>query len=114
MARHEHLPIYKAALDLCIYFEKITRHFDRHHKYTIGGDLRRLSIRCVILVIRANDTRNKPPTLLKLKEAIEEIKILIKICKEVRAFNSFKSFATSIKMVDGLIEQCVGWIKSRR
>ena len=96
MAHYEHLPIYKAALDLCVYFEKIVRNFDRHHKYTIGSDLRRLSIRCVILVIKANDNRDKLPNLLKLKDALEEIKTLIKICKEVRAFNSFKSFAVSI------------------
>ena len=55
MAHYEHLPIYKSALDLCIYFEKIVRNFDRHHKYVIGGDLRRLSIKTVILIIKAND-----------------------------------------------------------
>lgn len=37
MAHYEHLPIYKSALDLCIYFEKIVRHFDRHHKYMVGA-----------------------------------------------------------------------------
>lgn len=114
MAHHEHLPIYKAALDLCIYFEKIIRHFDRHHKYVIGADLRRLSARCVVLVIKANDARSKAALLRELKDLLEEIKILIKVAKEVRAFNSFNSFKVSIKMVDGLIRQCVGWLKSQR
>ena len=113
MVGYEHLPIYKAALDLCIYFEKIVRHFDRCHRYVIGGDLRRLSIRSVKLIIKANDTRDKLPLLLELKDGLEEIKILIKICKEVRAFNSFKSFAVSIKMLDVVIRQCMGWIKSQ-
>ena len=113
MAHCEHLPIYKAALDLCIYFEKIVRHFDRHHKYVIGGDLRQLSIKAVMLIIKANDMRNKLPLLLKLKETLEEIKILIKICKEVKAFNSFKSFGFSVKLVDSVIKQCAGWIKSQ-
>jgi len=35
MAHYEHLPIYKSALDLCIYFEKIVRNFDRHHKKVV-------------------------------------------------------------------------------
>jgi len=113
MAHYEHLPIYKAALDLCVYFEKIVRHFDRHHKYVIGGDLRRLSIKATMLVIKANDERNKLPCLLHLKETLEEIKILIRICKEVKAFNSFKSFTISVKLLDSTIRQCAGWIKSQ-
>ena len=114
MAHYEHLPIYKSALDLCIYFEKIVRNFDRNHKYVIGADLRRLSIRAVILIIKANDVRNKSPLLLQLKDVLEEIKILIKICKEVKAFNSFKSFVLSVKLVDSVIRQCAGWIKSQK
>ena len=114
MAHYEHLPIYKSALDLCIYFEKIVRNFDRHHKYVIGADLRRLSIKSVILIIKANDVRDKTPLLLQLKDVLEEIKILIKICKEVKAFNSFKGFAFSVKLVDSVIRQCAGWIKFQK
>ena len=70
MAHYEHLPIYKSALDLCIYFEKVVRHFDRHHKYVIGADLRRLGIKAVMLVIQANDARYKTPHLEDWKEEI--------------------------------------------
>ena len=38
MAQTEHLPIYKAAYDLCLYFEKVVQGFSRSHKYTIGAD----------------------------------------------------------------------------
>jgi hypothetical protein len=40
MARYEHLPIYKKAFDLFLYFEKIVRKFSRYDKYTLGADLR--------------------------------------------------------------------------
>ena len=36
MARYEHLPIYKAALDLTVHFEKLVAGFSRYHKYTLG------------------------------------------------------------------------------
>lgn len=36
MARYEPLPIYKRAIDLTIYFEKIVRNFSRYHKYTLA------------------------------------------------------------------------------
>ena len=39
MAQAEHLPIYKATYDLCLYVEQIVRSFSRYHKYTLGADL---------------------------------------------------------------------------
>ena len=114
MAHYEHLPIYKAALDLCVYFEKIIRYFDRHHKYVIGTDLRRLSMHAVKLIIKANNARDKIPFLSELKDTLEEIKITVRICKEVRAFHRFKSFHTSVVMIDVLIRQCAGWIKAQK
>jgi len=40
MARSEHLPIYKASFDLCLYLEQVVRSFSRCHKYGLGADLR--------------------------------------------------------------------------
>ena len=40
MAQAEHLPIYKAAYDLCLYLEQVVRRFSCYHKYTLGTDLR--------------------------------------------------------------------------
>ena len=34
MARYEHLPIYKQALDAAVHFEKVVAGFSRYHKYT--------------------------------------------------------------------------------
>jgi hypothetical protein len=41
MAHYEHLPIYKKAYDLTLYFENIVRNFSRYHKYTLGTELRK-------------------------------------------------------------------------
>jgi hypothetical protein len=43
MARYEHLPIYKAALDMTVHFEKLVAGFSRYHKYTLGTELRESS-----------------------------------------------------------------------
>ena len=40
MARYEHLPIYKAALDLTVHFEKLVEGISRYHQYTLGTELR--------------------------------------------------------------------------
>ena len=41
MARYEHLPIYKQAMDVAVHFEKVVTGFSRYHKYTLGTELRK-------------------------------------------------------------------------
>jgi len=36
MARHDHLPIHKAALDLTVHFEGLVAGFIRRHKHALG------------------------------------------------------------------------------
>ena len=113
MALHENLPIYKATLDLVIYFEKIVKNFSRYHKYTVGTELRNLSREILTLIIKANQAKDKKEALLKVREKLEELKISIKICKEIKAFRSFKSFENSIRSVVTIAKQNEGWLKSQ-
>ena len=54
MAQYEHLPIYKKAYDLTLYFEQIVRNFSRYHKYTVGTELRQLAREALRLIRRGN------------------------------------------------------------
>ena len=38
--KYEKLPIYKSAMDFCVYIETIVRGFEKYHKYTLGVELR--------------------------------------------------------------------------
>ncbi len=59
MARYEHLPIYKQAMDVAVHFEKVVTGFSRYHKYTLGMELRNASRGIVGLIIQANSSRGK-------------------------------------------------------
>ena len=113
MARYEHLPIYKKAMDLTIYFEKIVRNFSRYHKYTLGSELREKSRQVVQLIIKANSTKERLPLLLELRDRLEGLKVLIRICKEVKAFHRFNSFVHASNLVVELSRQNEGWIKGQ-
>ena len=112
MAQYEHLPIFKKAYDLTLYFEKVVRNFSRYHKYTVGAELRDLSREVLRLIRQANNAQNKAPLLLQNRERLEDLKILVRLCKDLRAFNNFNSFQYSINEVVGLSKQNEGWLKA--
>ncbi len=89
MARYEHLPIYKQAMDVAVHFEKVVAGFSRYHKYTLGSDLRNASREVVSLIIQANTERDKTPKLIELRQQLDQLIVLIRISKEVQAFRSF-------------------------
>ena len=110
---HENLSIYKKTLDLAVYFEKSVKNFSRYHKYTVGTELRNSSREILKLIIKANSMRDKREMLLDVREKIEELKVFIKICKEIKAFRSFRSFEYSIRSVINIAKQNEGWLKSQ-
>jgi hypothetical protein len=114
MAQTEHLPIYKAAYDLCLYFEQVVQGFSRYHKYAVGADLRDGSRRVLKLVVRANSRRDKRDVLLQIREEIEEIKVLVRLCHDVKAFPNFNSFEHAIVLATDLARQNEGWLKSQQ
>ena len=112
MARYEHLPIYKKARDLAVLFEMIVAGFSRYHKYTLGAELRNKSRQVVSAVIRANSSREKLPRLLELRDHLEELLVIVRLCKEVRAFKSFASFQFVVEELISVSRQNEGWIRS--
>jgi len=114
MAQTEHLPIYKSTYDLCLYLEQVVHNFSRYHKYALGADLRDGTRRALKLVVRANARRDKAPVLLQLREELEELKVLLRLGQDVKAFANFTSFEHAITHVVDIAKQNEGWLKSQR
>jgi len=114
---YTNLPIFKASLDLAVYLDSIVKNQDRYHRYTIGSDLREYSKQILFFVSKANRARdkNRIEILKRLVECCEEIKILLMLAKELKAFKSFKQFEHSSKLTVNISKQAKGWLlKSRK
>ena len=112
-ARYENLPVYKKSLDLAIHFEDVVRGFDKYHKYTVGSELRALSGKILVLVAKANVKDDRKVCLAEALDKLEELKILVRLCKEIKAFRSFKSFEFASRSVIEVAKQCEGWYRSQ-
>ncbi len=110
---YENLPVYKKALDLTIHFEKVVKGFNRFHRYAIGNELRTLSMRILVLVAKANIKNHRKECLEEAIGLLEELKIVLHVCKEIGGFKSFKSFEFASKSVIEVLKQCEGWLRSQ-
>jgi hypothetical protein len=112
-SQYENLPVYKAALDLVTHFENTVRNFDRYNKYMVGNRLRDLSYEVLLLVARANRKMDRNKCLNEALVNLQDLRIVVHVCKEIKAFKSFKSFEFVVKAVEGISRQCEGWLRSQ-
>ena len=114
MARYEHLPIYKSAMDLALEMEKTVRNMSRYDKYGIGTELRKRSLAILSYVVRANSMDNKKEVLEEIRITIEELKQLLFLGKETKALPSFQIFKKLVEQAETVAKQNEGWLKSQK
>ena len=113
MARSEHLPIYKSALDMTVHFERLVVGFSRYHKYTLGTELRDGSRAVLMQVLRANSAPAlaRAAELQVLRERIESVTMTLRVAKEAKAFKSFSGYLHAVEQVGSVARQNEGWFK---
>jgi hypothetical protein len=117
VARYEHLPIYKAALDMTVHFEKLVAGFSRYHKYTLGTELRDGSRNVLMQALRANNASTKAERsaeLLILRDRIDALLLAMRVAKEVKAFKRFADHLHAVEQVGTVARQNEGWFKHTR
>lgn len=116
MAKYEHLPIYKASMELVVFIENAVKGFSRYHKYSIGERLRKASWDVVTLIVKANNTpvKQRRESLADLRDRIEEVNITLNVAKELKAFANHNSYRQASRMAIDIGRQSEGWLKSTR
>lgn len=109
MVIYENLAIYKSSFDLCVYFEKIVKNFDKGHKFTIGADLKNKSRQIAMQVIRANSSLTKTEDIQELIILIEELKLIVRLCQETNGFSNKNSYGYISKLLTNITSQASNW-----
>jgi hypothetical protein len=110
MALHTQLPIYKVAYDLLSVATDYVQNMPRPFKAAIGGRVRDLCVDLVLLIFKANCARDKVPHLDTLLERLEELNLLLRLCRDKR-FISTGQYAKAIELTASVGKQANGWRK---
>jgi hypothetical protein len=106
----QHLPLWRDATALLLAIEQAVGHFPRYHKYALGADLRRQAMGVCRLVVRAyNDKPHQARQVERLTLAVDDLKVLIQLGKELEAFRRFDEFEAIARLAVAVGRQSGGW-----
>lgn len=111
MATYDHLPVYKTSYDLLVDLFRFVKDFHREYKYTIGESIKNETIAMMMCVYRANCTRTKGPLLQQARERVEVIRLLLRVCRDLRQVN-LEKFVALNERVESVSKQLAAWQRS--
>ena len=110
-----HLPIFRITLSFCVYTEEVVKKLDRYYRYTLGADLRDKSKEILFLIHHASINKLERLALLRqLRDKTEEMKVLIMLFEEMRAFHSFQNFEYLSRQIVEICKQAQAWLNKTR
>lgn len=112
MALHSSLPIYKVSYDLLQFVATVCRNMPKDFKHSVGGKLRDECVELLVLIYRANSSRDKVPHLVLLLERLQVTELWLRLCVDMR-FISAGQYARAIALTDQVGKQANGWKKSQ-
>jgi len=113
MAQYQHLPIYKVTYDLLSLVTKRTKEFPRDFKYSLGDKIRNECIDLVVLIYKANSTKDKVEFLNKILERVQVIELMLRLSKDLNLL-SVNAFSEIIVLTDSISRQAQGWANKSR
>ncbi|MBU1369588.1 MAG: four helix bundle protein [Bacteroidetes bacterium] len=113
MGIYENLPVFKASYDLLLNIYQFTGKFTREYKYTLGEKIKNETLLLLVLVYRANSSKNKVEILQNAHEQIELIRLMIRLVKDLKQI-SLNSFIRINQQVENVSKQLTGWQKSQK
>lgn len=111
MGMHTELSIYASAMGLLHMATNLTRNIPRDLKQQLGKRVIDECIDVLMLIARANSTRERRPYLVDLVEKVQVIEFLMRLFKENR-FISVNQHAKAIEVTTSIGKQANAWKRS--
>lgn len=106
------LLIFQKTYDLLLGLYPVINRIPKSHRLVLGKQLEELSISLLVLVIKANKSRNQERFVLqeKLSTDLDVLRILIRLSKDLH-FMSIKQYCLFSEKINEIGRILVGWMK---
>ncbi|MBQ8761529.1 MAG: four helix bundle protein [Bacteroidales bacterium] len=111
MAIYTNLPIYKASYSLLLDINRMMPNVPRDCRYTIGQELRKKIMEIIVLIYRANRTRDKLSTIVKMRESLLEVQVYIRLMCDMK-YISERKYINFVEQTTSMSKQLSAWEKS--
>lgn len=113
MAIYTNLPIYKATYMLMLEVSRMMPDMPRDCRYSLGQDVKHKIMEMIIFIYRANRTKGKVPLILKMREALLEVQVYIRLMSDMRYISEGK-YLNLAEQISTMSKQLSAWEKSER
>lgn len=111
MAIYTDLPIYRASYSLLLAFSRMLPDMPRDCRYSMGQDARQKMMDIILLVYRANRTRQKVPLISRMRECLLEVQVYVRLMSDLK-YISEKRYVELMELTAQMSRQMAAWQKS--
>ncbi|MBQ8222058.1 MAG: four helix bundle protein [Bacteroidales bacterium] len=113
MAIYTNLPIYKASYSLLLDINRMMPNVPRDCRYSIGQELRKKIMEIIVLIYRANRTRDKLSIISKMRESLLEVQVYIRLMSDMK-YISERKYINLVEQTTSMSKQMSAWEKSEQ
>jgi four helix bundle protein len=106
----EDLTIYQKVYDLMIYSMPIVNRLPKSQRFILGQRIQNSMLAVASLIVKANKLRNKMPLLYELDIELEQLRLLIRVAKDLK-YLPIRKYENHVQKIDEIGRLLGGWIK---
>lgn len=111
MAIYTNLPIYKASYSLLLDVNRMMPNVSRDCRYSIGQELRQKIMDIIVLIYRANRTKDKISTISAMRELLLEVQLCLRLMSDLK-YISERKYISLVEQTSSMSKQMAAWEKS--
>ena len=111
MAIYTNLPVYKASYSLMLEVNRLMPNLPRDCRYSMGQEIRQKIMEIIVLIYRANRTREKVAVISKMRETLLEVQVYIRLMSDLK-YISERKYVQLIEQTTSMSKQMAAWERS--
>ena len=110
MAIYTNLPVYEDSYQLLLFLVSFSRNMQRDFRYTLGEQVKDKVVEMMVLIFRANKSKDKTEHIVQAREKLAEVQIVIRLLNELRQISD-KQFTALVEKTVSISKQLSSWEK---